>query len=187
MVVEAALSCIARWGVTKTTLEDIAREAGCSRATVYRIFPGGKQLLIETAARHEIGRLLEVVSTPIELAATIEEALVDAIVAAGRFLQRNAPLQTIITHEPELLLPVVSFDRLDPLLALTAATLGPLVERFVDATTAAELIEWCARLVLSYTFEPSERINLSRRDHVETLVRNHLLPGVSRAALVPSP
>ena len=36
----APWSCIARWGTAKTTLDDIAREAGCSRATIYRLFPG---------------------------------------------------------------------------------------------------------------------------------------------------
>lgn len=186
-VLDAAVACIARWGVAKTTLEDVAREARCSRATVYRLFPGGKQLVLESAARREIDRLLDVVGSPLATAPSLETALVDAMVAAGGFLKRNAALQTIIAHEPELLLPVVSFDQLDPLLAACAATLGPLVERFVDPTTAGELIEWCARLMISYTSEPSERVDLSRVQDVEQLVRRHLLPGVAVAALVPTP
>ncbi|MDQ3757030.1 MAG: TetR/AcrR family transcriptional regulator, partial [Actinomycetota bacterium] len=51
---EAALRCIARWGMAKTTLDDVAREAGISRATVYRLFPGGKDGLMEAVARAEI-------------------------------------------------------------------------------------------------------------------------------------
>jgi hypothetical protein len=44
-VVDALLACIARWGVSKTTVEDVAREAGISRATIYRLFPGGKDVV----------------------------------------------------------------------------------------------------------------------------------------------
>ena len=36
-LVVAAYACVARHGMGKTTVEDIGREAGVSRATVYRI------------------------------------------------------------------------------------------------------------------------------------------------------
>ena len=51
-----AWRCIARWGVAKTTLDDIAREAGVSRATVYRTLPGGKDRLLAVVLDHEVGR-----------------------------------------------------------------------------------------------------------------------------------
>ena len=47
-IVDATLRCVGRWGLAKTTLDDVAREAGCSRATVYRLFPGGKDSLFGT-------------------------------------------------------------------------------------------------------------------------------------------
>ncbi len=40
-LLQATYDCVARWGLAKTTVEDAAREAGVSRATVYRYFPGG--------------------------------------------------------------------------------------------------------------------------------------------------
>src|SRR6476660_9592213 len=40
--VGATLACIARHGLAKTTFDDVAREAGCARATLYRYF-GGKR------------------------------------------------------------------------------------------------------------------------------------------------
>ena len=48
-VAEALLRCVARWGLAKTTIEDLAREAGVSRATVYRLVPGGKQAVLYVA------------------------------------------------------------------------------------------------------------------------------------------
>ncbi|HSP05013.1 MAG TPA: TetR/AcrR family transcriptional regulator, partial [Acidimicrobiales bacterium] len=41
-----ALACIARTGITRTTVDDVVREAGVSRATLYRAFPGGKDVLV---------------------------------------------------------------------------------------------------------------------------------------------
>jgi AcrR family transcriptional regulator len=41
-IVDGALRCLARQGVAKSTVDDIARQAGLSRATVYRTFPRGK-------------------------------------------------------------------------------------------------------------------------------------------------
>ena len=52
-ILEATYACIARWGIFKTTVEDAAREAGMSRATVYRHFPGGRE---ELMARRSSGR-----------------------------------------------------------------------------------------------------------------------------------
>jgi AcrR family transcriptional regulator len=40
--VRATLACVARHGLAKTTFDDVAREAGCARATLYRYF-GGKR------------------------------------------------------------------------------------------------------------------------------------------------
>lgn len=37
-ILEAALACVKRWGIEKVTLNDIAREAGVTRPTVYSYF-----------------------------------------------------------------------------------------------------------------------------------------------------
>ena len=54
-IVDATTRCIARWGVAKTTLDDVAREASCSRATVYRLFPGGKDAVLEATGNIRAG------------------------------------------------------------------------------------------------------------------------------------
>jgi AcrR family transcriptional regulator len=37
-ILEAAIACVKRWGIEKVTLNDIAREAGVTRPTVYSYF-----------------------------------------------------------------------------------------------------------------------------------------------------
>ncbi|MCH2077410.1 MAG: TetR/AcrR family transcriptional regulator [Rhodobacteraceae bacterium] len=47
-ILRAALSMFARFGVAKTTMNDIASEAGVARQTVYNAFPGKPDLLRAT-------------------------------------------------------------------------------------------------------------------------------------------
>ncbi len=44
-IIGAALSVFARYGVSKTTMNDIASEAGVARQTLYNAFPGKTELL----------------------------------------------------------------------------------------------------------------------------------------------
>ena len=70
-ICDAALTCVARWGLTKTTLEDVARQAGCGRATIYRHFPTRADLVI-AVYRHQV-----------EACAEAGPALLEAVL--GRF------------------------------------------------------------------------------------------------------
>src|SRR2546423_4480675 len=99
-VVDAALRCIARWGVAKTTLDDVAREAGCSRATVYRLFPGGKDGLIDTVVHLEVKRCLEALAAELAAATDLEDLLVRGIAHASRTLREHAALQFVLAYEP---------------------------------------------------------------------------------------
>ena len=51
-LLDAAERCFARWGPAKTTLEDIAEEAGVSRATVYRYLHSRIDLVIDLNIRN---------------------------------------------------------------------------------------------------------------------------------------
>src|SRR5262245_31266142 len=75
---DALLACIARYGLAKTNLDDVARAAGCSRATLYRYF-ADKHDLVRRAARREIDRLTSSIVT----AARAEESFGDAVGAAA--------------------------------------------------------------------------------------------------------
>ena len=181
-VLDATSACLARWGLGKTTLDDVAREAGLSRATVYRLFPGGKNALFEACGQREVGRLLLDLSQRLETATSAEDLLVEAMHLASRFLAEHPALTTILEREPEVLLPFLAFDRQGPLLAAAAAFVSPPLVRYLPPHTAAEVIEWAARLVISYTLNPSESIDLTRVEDVRRVVRTYLLPGIASAA-----
>src|SRR5436309_6749871 len=83
-VIDAALRCIARWGIGKTTLDDVAREASCSRATIYRLFPGGKDALLDAITRSELARFFSGLAERFDEAANLEDLLVGGMLYASR-------------------------------------------------------------------------------------------------------
>ena len=44
-ILDAAISCIKQWGVEKTSLNDIAKQAGVTRPTVYSYFPNKNDVI----------------------------------------------------------------------------------------------------------------------------------------------
>ena len=55
-VLAGTYECVARVGIGKTTVEDVARASGVSRATVYRLFPGGRDELLRDTVAWEMAR-----------------------------------------------------------------------------------------------------------------------------------
>jgi AcrR family transcriptional regulator len=177
---EAALRCIARWGLAKTTLEDVAREAGLCRATVYRALPGGgKDALFAALAERELTRLEHGVGVAVDATDGLEDAVVAAVTTVATHLEGHAAFQFLLAHEPGLVLPHLAFHRLDELLARVRATGGPMLGRFLPASDAAELAEWIARVVISYLCSPAAGVQLTDDTSVRRLVRAFVLPGLS--------
>jgi AcrR family transcriptional regulator len=178
-VVDAALRCVARWGLRKTSLDDIAREAGISRATVYRLFPGGKDRVVEVVFCHEAGRLFHAVDADLRAAATLEELLVTGITAMLGVAHDHAVLTSLIQHEPDLVLPHFSFHQLGRVLDLAEGLSRPHLERFLppaDVRPAADLL---ARVVLSFGFRPAAWLDPHDPASVLRLVRTYLLPALT--------
>src|SRR5438270_1360022 len=104
-VIDAALRCIARWGIGKTTLDDVAREASCSRATIYRLFPGGKDSLLDGVVRLELSRFFHGLGRCLDESDGLEDRLVTGITYAASALAAHDALQFVLAYEPEIILP----------------------------------------------------------------------------------
>jgi AcrR family transcriptional regulator len=182
-VLDAALTCIARVGVTKTTIDDIAREAGCSRATLYRNF-SGKQPLLRAVVTRETARLAALLQTETESCGSLGDALVALITAAACYLESLDALQRVLAIEAELILPFVTLSGADVALRRAGEIAAPALAPFVDAEHAARTCEWLARIVLSYFYSPSEFVDLTDSDSVRAFVRDFVAPG---PVVVPTP
>ncbi len=178
-VLDASRACIARVGLAKTTLDDVAREAGCARATVYRCFPGKQQLLAALVTREALAVQHDVLAATTSTA-TLGDAATAAITTAARSIQAHDALAFVATHEPELILPYLAFEREDSVLRAAAALVAPAFARFLVDAQARRLGEWIARLTLSYLCSPSDTIDITNPVHVRSLVNDFVLPGFTR-------
>ncbi|HZU80652.1 MAG TPA: TetR/AcrR family transcriptional regulator [Acidimicrobiales bacterium] len=177
-IVDAAMRCIAAHGLSKTTLDDVARAAGCSRATVYRAFPGGKDAVIGAAVETELSRFFSDLAVAVAGASSLEDALVEGVVAATAAIAGHEALAFLLEHEPELVLPHLTFEHHDRLLARSAEFAAPFLGRWLDHDEAMRVAEFATRIVLSYLANPSQGIDLSDPQCARRVVRTYVLPGV---------
>ena len=175
-ILDAAQTCIGRVGLAKTTLDDVAREAGCARATVYRCFPNKQQLLAALVAR-EADKLRDAVVSGSASTETLGDVITIVITTAVGALRSHPALAFVSLHEPELLLPFLAFEREDAVLRTAAALVAPAFTRFLDDRDARRLGEWIARITLSYLFSPSESFDIGDAAQVRALVDDFVLPG----------
>lgn len=185
-VVDAALRCIARWGIAKTTLEDVAREAGCGRATIYRTFEGGKGAVLRAVLRREIARLTAVVDDAVGGAATLDDLVVRGAVAAARFVRGHEALAFLLAHEPDAVLPHLAFSRMDRLFAGISAYAQPHLARFLPVEQVPAAAEWTTRIVLSYALNPSPGVDLTDEGEARRFLTTFLVPAL-QSARAPSP
>jgi AcrR family transcriptional regulator len=177
-ILDATLVCLARYGVAKTTLDDVAREAGCARATVYRYF-GGKQHLLLSAVEREGERIVAAIDRAAAGATTLDDALVAMSTTAAHLLTDNAALQFVLAHEPEAILPAVTFEGGDRFLADAAHALAPTFARFLPVERVERAAEWCTRVFLAYLGADDAPISMTDSEQVRELVHDFVVPGLT--------
>jgi len=176
-ILVATLRCVARWGMAKTTLDDVSREAGCSRATIYRAFPGGKLSVMHAAGERELRRFLDDLSARIDAVTSLHEMLSVALVEGVTAIRTHEALQYLLNHEPGPVLSLVSFDRLEPLLTLGTEFGAPELERFLTPQAARETAEWVVRMIIGHGLE-YECHDLTDRAVADRFVATFMLPGL---------
>lgn len=181
-VLEGAYECVARFGIAKTTIEDVVKESGVSRATVYRVFPGGKDQLLRAAVGWEMarffGRLADAVAGAPDFASLVESGLIYAHSA----VHGHEVLQKVLITEPEKLLPLLTVEQERPLEFITAFLLPYLQReqeagRVRDGVELTESADFVARMILSLIGSHGDW-DLDDPAQVHALVRGQLLAGI---------
>jgi AcrR family transcriptional regulator len=177
-ILEATYACVARWGLAKTSVEDAAREAKLSRATVYRTFPGGRDELLSAVVAWAMLEFFIRLYEQVQGATSLEEVMERGIMFAHRSIVEDEVLQRVMQTEPEKLLPTLTFESIRIRQGIAEFLVPYLEQRGVaEGLDVKEAADFLARMVLSYMSAPG-RWDLDDPAQVAQLVRAELLAGV---------
>ncbi len=180
---DALEECVLRWGLAKTTVDDVARAAGISRATLYRLFPGGKSAMVQAGTHRMVTQLAESLAEDVADATDLGDALTRAIVSARRFLSDDEALQLVLEHDPASIKAQLALGGFEQVLDAAAGAMGPALAPFAgSAERGAAASVWAARLIVSHLVDPSED-DLGDPVVAGALVHEFLLPGFDRQAV----
>jgi AcrR family transcriptional regulator len=160
-------------------MEDAAREAGLSRATVYRHFPGGRDELVREVIAWETGRFFLRLADAVNGIRDFADLLEEGLLFAHEAMEAHEVLQKVLQTEPERLLPTLTVES-ERIRHLIAAFLAPYLEgepRLRPGVSAAEAADYVARMLLSWIASPGGW-DLTDRAQVQTLVRTEFLGGI---------
>ncbi len=179
-VLDATESCLQRFGLAKTTIEDVARTSGLSRATVYRQFRNRDALLLAVAARDA-----DRVASQAERYLQRFEGVGSWIVEGMLFCLREIPKRPVLS---QFLAPqefgaasrmLLTSDRM---LTIGAEILRPMFEparnegQLHEDLELDSLMEWVLRILTSYLAVPGPPTRTE--DDLRRLFRGMLLPAV---------
>lgn len=170
-VLDAAKACCERWGFAKVTIDDIAAESGVSRATLYRLFPGGKDVLFDAMRVRELDDFFAVLAAQVDTTDNLEDLLVATVVAATHELRADEHLALMLASEPGEALSQLTVDGLPRIIRMATVTFTPAVVRYIPADAAQRLIDVLARLTISYFLAPSADLDLGDEQSARDFLR----------------
>jgi AcrR family transcriptional regulator len=179
----ATYRCVERFGMGKTTIEDIVKESGVSRATIYRQFAGGRDELLRETVAWELTNYFNRLADQVRDAPSLDELLRRGLAFAHRSVAEHAVLRKVMDTEPERLLPLLTTESAKTL-PFIADFLLPYLRREADAgrlrpgVDIDRAAEYLARSILSLIGAPG-RWDLEDPDQVSDLVAVELLGGIA--------
>jgi AcrR family transcriptional regulator len=175
-ILDAALAEFERVGIRRARVEDVARQAGIGRATLYRRF-ADKDALVAAALVRKFERFMAQLDEVMTAQATLEDSLVEGFVALRRFTRDDPLLTRLLAVEPETVLPFLTVEAGSVLaigrdyLAQTIRAAGREVPEGVDVDVAAEM---AVRLMHSLIATP-QGVIAQDDDSSRTFARHYMV------------
>jgi AcrR family transcriptional regulator len=179
-IVRAAYMCFERYGIERTSIEDIAREAGVTRPTVYRYFKGGKLGIVDLISSEESLKVNAEVRKRLVRGQPFEARVTEALLLVVRIAIKNPYIRRTLSYR-EFQAEADSLD--SDMHRLHRQWWGPLLEHAAERGELAadldidEILVWFTltqRMLLmrleSGPIEDDELRRLIRRFVVEPLL-----------------
>jgi AcrR family transcriptional regulator len=157
-ILDAAFGAVRDFGISRTTVEDVAQRAGLSRQTVYRYFPSKDHLVIALVLREE-EKFIEGTRSAFSSEESFEDAFGRAITFCLDYAREHPLLDRLLATDQETFLPYLT-TRGQPVIVRAREALMELVEErapSADRQALRDLLDAAIRATLSYILTPSGR------------------------------
>lgn len=177
LVLDAAHACLLRWGISKTTIDDIVEASGISRATIYRLFPGGRDVLFEALRVREQGQFFAALAAAVETVTqdplvSIDQVIAATVAAATQGMRTDESLLALMANEPgACTLGELTMEGFPRIVRTARTSLSPVLRQFVPPATADRLIDVFVRLTISYFLAPADDLDLGDIEQARRFVR----------------
>jgi AcrR family transcriptional regulator len=157
-ILEATFDAVRDFGISRTTVEDVAHRAGFSRQTVYRYFPSKEHLILALVLREEEA-FIEGTRRAFSSEDQLEAGFTGAITFCLRYAREHPLLDRLLAADQETFLPYLTTRGLPVIVRAREALMELVSERrpHIDGDTARGLLDAAIRATLSYIITPSER------------------------------
>jgi AcrR family transcriptional regulator len=175
---EAAKICYQRVGIEKTGMEDIAREAGIARSTLYRYYPRHEELLLAVvtdymqAMNQQLQKKLTRYQSP-------ADKIVEGLILAIRAIPEHPLLSRVFVRDEGGMLRRSLWNS-PALVELGVNLMGTVLQearergQLQQAVASEVLVEWVYRILLSFISLPSNWIKTDKA--LRTTLRALLIP-----------
>ena len=170
-VIDATKSCWERYGIAKVTVDDISAASGVSRATIYRLFPGGRDVLFDALRVRELTDFFDRLTHAVDGADSLDDLVVRLVSAATRELRADEHVAVMLATEPGDTLGQLTVGGLPRILRVASTYLQPMLDPYLEPADAEPLIDLLVRLTISYFLAPSDRIDLAVPADAEAFLR----------------
>lgn len=178
-ILNAGLAQFSEFGLRRTTMEDVAKQAGIGRATAYRRF-GDKHQLIQAVILRECQQQLDRIEAHVGALPNQQEALLEAFVMAVTRAHGHPLLRRLLRSEPEDILPTLTVHW-SSMMALFRQQLAGQIDNANRAGTlcvhdADQVAELLLRLMQSLLLSPTGLFDPSDEASVRLLAEQYLRP-----------
>ncbi|XRQ05087.1 TetR/AcrR family transcriptional regulator [Actinomadura welshii] len=180
-IIDAAEECFGRFGVAKTTVEDIAAAAGLSRATVYRSISGGRDELILAVVVRDLHRFLDRLAERLRRERSVPEAIVEGTLDAVEYVRGEPAVAHFLVPEAAGHMQAAVAGAAEHVLSLCCEYVRPYFEQAQrQRTLRADIevegtVEFLFRIITSLIVMDRER----DADGLRRFLRTYVVPVIA--------
>lgn len=178
-ILDSARSLYIEYGLRRTTMEDVAKQAGMGRATLYRRF-SEKDHLFKAVILRDLQRHLLIIEDAIRDMSSALDGLLEAFVQFCGLINANELLQRLLKSEPDHVLPYLTTD-FEVIMTFARQYLSMQLQRgqklgHIKVSDPAVTAEMLLRLTQSLMLSPQGVIDPASEKSLRQFVEGYLRP-----------